>query len=81
MPEPKKVKLVDEDGQEVEFVVVDYIELEDQKYALLAPEGDEEDAYVYKVVDNGVEEEYVPVEDDDEFEQVLEEYESQFDEE
>ncbi|MBB6217727.1 uncharacterized protein YrzB (UPF0473 family) [Anaerosolibacter carboniphilus] len=79
MEEKKIVTFVDEDGKDVEFEVVDYVELEDDRYALLAPVGDEDDAYVYKVVEVDGKEEYVVVDDDDEFERVLEEYESLFD--
>ncbi|MFT9496265.1 DUF1292 domain-containing protein [Anaerosolibacter sp.] len=79
MEEKKIVTFVDEDGKDVEFEVVDYVELDDDRYALLAPVGDEDDAYVYKVVEVDGKEEYVVVDDDDEFERVLEEYESLFD--
>ncbi|WP_300298305.1 DUF1292 domain-containing protein [Anaerosolibacter sp.] len=79
MEEKKIVTFVDEDGKDVEFEVVDYVELDDNRYALLAPVGDEDDAYVYKVVEVDGKEEYVVVDDDDEFERVLEEYESLFD--
>ncbi len=79
MDEKKIVTFVDEDGKDLEFEVVDYVELDDQRYALLAPLGDEEDAFVYKVIEVEGKEEYVVVDDDDEFERVLEEYESLFD--
>lgn len=79
MEKKKIVTFVDEEGQKLDFEVVDYIEMEDDRYALLAPVGDEEDAYVYKVVEVDGKEEYMMVEDDDEFERVLEEYESYFD--
>lgn len=79
MEKKKIVTFVDEEGQKLDFEVVDYIEIEDDRYALLAPVGDEEDAYVYKVVEVDGKEEYLVVEDDDEFERVLEEYESYFD--
>jgi len=81
MTESKKVKLVDDNGQVEEFEVVEIIELDENKYALLAPLGDEDDAYVYRLIETEGQEEYVPVEDDDEFERVMEEYESFFDEE
>ena len=81
MTETNKVKLVNENGQVEEFELVETIELDGSKYALLAPIGDEDDAYVYKIVDIEGKEEYFPVEDDAEFERVMEEYESYFDEE
>lgn len=78
MSDAKKVKLMDENGQAEEFEVVEVLSIDENKYALLAPLGDEEDAYVYKVIENQDKEEYVPVEDDEEFEMVLEEYDSLF---
>lgn len=78
MSNAKKVKLMDENGQAEEFEVVEVLNIDENKYALLAPLGDEEDAYVYKVIENQDKEEYVPVEDDEEFEMVLEEYDSLF---
>ena len=80
MTNKKKVKLVDENGRVGEFEVVETLEMEGNKYALLALSGDEEDAFVYRIMEVDGQEEYFPVEDDDEFERVLEEYESYFDE-
>ncbi len=73
----------DEDGNKVEFQVVEKINIDEEKYVLLAKEEEEEDgdAYVYKIVEEDGVEQYVAVNDDDEFEKVLEEYNSYFDEE
>ncbi len=79
MTDKQIISFFDEDGQKIEFELVEIIELEDNKYALLSPVGEEDDAYVYKVVEIDGKEEYVVVEDDDEFERVLEEYDSYFD--
>ncbi|MEW9121844.1 MAG: DUF1292 domain-containing protein [Thermotaleaceae bacterium] len=79
MTDKKIVSFYDEGGEKVDFELVEVIELEGNQYALLAPIGDEEDAYVYKIVEVDGKEEYVVVEDDDEFERVLEEYDSYFD--
>ncbi|WZL71914.1 DUF1292 domain-containing protein [Clostridiaceae bacterium 35-E11] len=81
MEDKKIVTLMDEEGQPLDLEVVEILEMDDEKYALLAPIGEEEDAYVYKIVEAEGREEYVVVEDDDEFERVLEEYNSYFDEE
>lgn len=81
MEENKIITMVDEDGEKVDFELVEIIELDETKYALLAPVGDEEDAYVYKIQEVDGKEEYIAVEDEEEFEKVLEEYESTFDEE
>jgi uncharacterized protein YrzB (UPF0473 family) len=80
MEDIKIITMVDEDGEKVEFELVEIIELNEIKYALLAPVGDEEDAYVYKIEEVDGKKEYIAVEDEDEFEKVLEEYESTFDE-
>ncbi len=79
MADKQIISFYDEDGQKIEFELVEIIEMEDNKYALLAPIGEEDDAYVYKIVEINGKEEYVVVEDDDEFERVLEEYDSYFD--
>ncbi|AOT72179.1 DUF1292 domain-containing protein [Geosporobacter ferrireducens] len=79
MADKQIISFYDEDGQKIEFELVEIIEMEDNKYALLAPIGEEDDAYVYKIVEMDGKEEYVVVEDDDEFERVLEEYDSYFD--
>lgn len=79
--EKKIVTFVDEEGQKIEFELVDVLQIENDKYALMALEGNEEDAYVYKIVEVDGKEEYLAVDDDDEFDRVLEEYNSYFDEE
>lgn len=81
MAEMDKIKLVNENGEVQDFELVEKIELDENKYALLALVGDEDDAFVYKIVEIEGKEEYIPVEDDEEFERVMEEYESYFDEE
>ncbi len=80
MEENKVITMVDEDGEKVDFELIEIIELDENKYALLAPIGDEDDAYVYKIQVVDGKEEYIAVEDEEEFERVLEEYESTFDE-
>jgi len=80
MEENKIISMMDEDGEKVDFELVEIIELEEIRYALLAPIGDEEDAFVYKIETVDGKEQYIAVEDEEEFEKVLEEYESTFDE-
>ncbi|WP_187296329.1 DUF1292 domain-containing protein [Tepidibacter mesophilus] len=75
------VAFSDEDGNKVEFEIVEKINIEEEKYVLLAREEEDGDAYVYKIVEEDGVEQYVAVNDDDEFERVLEEYNSYFDEE
>lgn len=65
----------DEDGNKIEFEAVAEIFLEEQKYLILAPlQGDEEDAYVFRVDGEEGKEEYNLVEDDEEFLKVNKEY-------
>ncbi|MBZ9688714.1 DUF1292 domain-containing protein [Clostridium estertheticum] len=80
MEDNKIISMMDEDGEKVDFELVEIIELDENRYALLAPIGDEEDAFVYKITTVDDKEEYIAVEDEEEFERVLEEYESTFDE-
>ena len=80
MEENKIITMMDEDGEKVDFELIEIIELDENKYALLAPIGDEEDAFVYKIETVDGKEQYIAVEDEEEFERVLEEYESTFDE-
>ncbi|HEY9856794.1 MAG TPA: DUF1292 domain-containing protein [Stenomitos sp.] len=68
------VTLVDEDGNEHEFAVVDIIEVDDKEYALLMPaesegEGDEdsEDVLVLRFEDDSL----VMIEDEAEFNRVV----------
>ena len=81
MMEKKIVTFLDEDGKKIDFEIVEIIKIEEEKYALMAIEGNEEDAYVYKIIEVDGKEEYIAVDDDDEFDRVLEEYNSFFDEE
>jgi uncharacterized protein YrzB (UPF0473 family) len=81
MEENKIITMIDEDGETVDFELIEIIELDGSKYALLAPIGDEDDAYVYKIEEVDGKPQYLAVENEEEFERVLEEYESTFDEE
>lgn len=67
------IVLVDEDGTEHEFVVLEYLEIEDQFYAVLLPEDDPEgEAFIFKVeVDESGEEFLMDIEDDEEFERIV----------
>ena len=80
MEENKIITMIDEDGEKVDFEIIEIIELDENKYALLAPIGEEEDAFVYKIELIDDKEQYIAVEDEEEFERVLEEYESTFEE-
>ena len=80
MEENKVITMLDEDGEKVDFELIEIIELDENKYALLAPIGEEDDAFVYKIEMVEDKEQYIAVEDEEEFERVLEEYDSTFEE-
>lgn len=65
----------DEEGNKVDFEAVAEIYLDENKYLILAPvEGDEEDAYVFRVDEEDGKEVYNLVENDEEFLRVNKEY-------
>lgn len=79
MPERQEyqvITLTDEEGNEQEFTVLEYVEVDGQEYVVVAPAGEEETmpARVLRVED---EETLVPVEDEDEFNRVLERLEEE----
>ena len=73
----EEVVLVDEDGEEHTFLMLDAIEVDGSQYAILQPTGDELDdeeweAVVLKIeLDEHGEEVLVEIEDDDEWEKVV----------
>lgn len=88
--ENEAIVLVDEDGNEHTFVIVDVVMVDDNRYALLEPvDGDEDEedgAYLFRLETVDGAERLVVVEDDEEFERVvaaLEEFEDdeEYDEE
>ncbi len=78
-----RITLVDDEGHEHEFTLVDVVEVDRRRYAVLLPEEDpEEGAYVFRLDrDADGEEILVNVEDDDEFDRVVHALEEQGDEE
>lgn len=70
-----KIKMVDEDGVEVEFSVIEQTRINNTDYLLVTDSEDEEDevsAFIVKDLSNQEDEDavYVFVEDDNEFESV-----------
>ena len=61
------ISLVDDQGQEHEFDLVDVIEVAQQRYAILQPAGEEADAVIFRMEDD---ETLTAVEDDEEFARV-----------
>lgn len=75
MEEREIMSFKDEDGNKIDLEVVADICLGEKEYLILAPlEGDEDDAYVFRVDVVGENEEFNLVEDDKEFEAVKKEY-------
>ncbi len=77
--ETNLVTLIDEDGTEREFEVLEIIEVDEQEYVVIAPpegEEDEDEALVFRLEMDGEtgEELLVDIEDDDEWEKVAAAY-------
>ena len=85
MEEESVVLLVDEEGKEHEFQLVDMLEVEGSQYAVLSPIGDgeeSEDAIILKVgLDTNGEEMLFDIEDDEEWEKVVDVWNNSLEEE
>ncbi|ATW23975.1 DUF1292 domain-containing protein [Candidatus Formimonas warabiya] len=87
--EDQKVVLLDEDGEEHEFEVLDIIEVDGSEYAVLFPieegEGEQEEieeAIILKIgTDENGEEVLYEIEDDEEWEKVADAYDSMMEDE
>lgn len=83
--EESVVLLVDEEGKEHEFQLVDMLEVEGSQYAVLSPieDGEEsEEAIILKVgLDSNGEEMLFDIEDDEEWEKVVEVWNNSLEEE
>ena len=84
--ETEEVVLVDEDGIEHSFVVLDVIEVEGAEYAILQPaeegweDDDEQEAVILKIeTDENGEECFAEIEDDDEWEKVADAWQDAMD--
>ncbi|MCS7172195.1 MAG: DUF1292 domain-containing protein [Armatimonadetes bacterium] len=65
------ITLTDEEGNEQEYTVLEYVEVDGQEYVVVAPAGEEDHspARILRVEDDQT---LVPVEDEDEFNRVVE---------
>ncbi|MDP4088421.1 MAG: DUF1292 domain-containing protein [Bacillota bacterium] len=82
MEEKEIMSFKDVDGNKVDFEVVAEIEVDDKDYLILSPvDGDEDDAFAFRVDNEDGKTVYNFVEDDEEFQKVQEEYKSLLDEE
>lgn len=80
MEEMNIITITDAETQEkVELELVEDLTIDDVRYVILAPiDEDTEDAYIYKVVKQGKDESYEAVEDEEEFNKVVAEYDKIF---
>lgn len=77
MDDRETITLYDEEGDEIEFDVLGVINVEDNDYAILIPEDEDNDqAYIFRIDnDEKGDEVLCEVEDDQEFEMVKEAWE------
>src|SRR5690606_32520966 len=82
MEEIETVVFRDEDGEEIEFEVLDFIEVDDREYVIVAMPDSDDEAFILRVeTDQQGNETYVTIEDDAEWDRVAEAYEELLDEE
>ncbi|MEG1254562.1 DUF1292 domain-containing protein [Clostridium sp.] len=82
MEEMNIITLTDSETKEkVELQVVEDLTIDDNHYLILAPLDEEDEAYVYKVIGEGNTASYEMVEDEEEFDKVVAEYDRIFEEE
>ncbi len=69
-----RLTLVDEEGQEHAFSVLDVVEIEENRYAVLLPDSDPEaGAVILRIeTDENDDELLVDIDDDEEFERIIE---------
>jgi hypothetical protein len=81
MEDKKIITVLDaETNEKIELELVEEINLNDMRYVLLAPTDNDEDAYIYKIVNVDGKDTYEMVDDEEEFNAVVEEYDKLFDE-
>lgn len=82
MEEMNIITLTDAETMEkVELEIVEDLTIDGEHYVILAPLDEEDDAYVYKVIKEGEKASYEMVDDEAEFNKVVEEYNRIFEEE
>ena len=75
--EPMYVTLEYDDGTEVETEVMGIFEVEGKEYIALIPDDGTDDVYLYGYADTGEDEfELIDIEDDEEFDKVVEEFDA-----
>lgn len=76
--EPEMVSLFDEDGNEIEFELLDVIEYEGDSYAVMLPPEDNEVVIMLLEELNEEEDVYAPVEDDETLTAVFEAFKEKY---
>lgn len=79
MPEHDEViTLIDEEGQEYDFVIIDILKVKNAEYAILLPEQEENDeAIILKIIKDEEDSDIlIDIEDDQEWEAVAEAWET-----
>lgn len=80
MDDIETVVFRDENGEEVTFEVIDFIEVNDQEYIIAAMPDNDDEAFILRVeADEEGNETYVTIDDDEEWEAVAEAYEELLD--
>ena len=78
--EPMVVTLEYDDGTEIETEVMGIFEVDGKEYIALIPDDDSDDVYLYGYAETGDEEfELLDIEDEDEFEKVVKEFDALLD--
>jgi len=78
--EPMVVTLEYDDGTEIETEVMGIFEVEGKEYIALIPDDDSDDVYLYGYAEVGDDEfELLDIEDEDEFEKVVKEFDALMD--
>ena len=82
MEEIKQITTIDEDGNEVNLVLLDIVTVDDQDYALLMAEEDidseEPETVLMRLKTEGEEYIFEAIEDDDEFDKAADAFEDEF---
>ncbi|NMC56987.1 MAG: DUF1292 domain-containing protein, partial [Eubacteriaceae bacterium] len=74
MDENKKIVLLNEEGKEEEFIVLDVLEIEEVEYVIANPVADMEYSVVFRIDNENGEEVLTLVDDDEELETVSDAY-------
>lgn len=76
------IELTDKDGNKSKYEILDVIYRDDEDYAVLLPEGSEDEVVIFRVVPlDGDEVEYVEVTDDEIADSIFEEFVKRIDSE